>query len=444
MTPDADRFERNETAPAPLRSMGDGRDPRPGDDPGARLFGPAATPLIAIADRYGHRSAVAYVTLPAAELAALGNATVQDALLTHVQARLVDLHRTSDLVARAGVNSFAILLSHLWDPEGCYAAARRIASEMARPYEIGNRVFHVTARIGIAVRPEDGDSLSVLVAMAVGASVEADETGVPLRFANRYLGEELERRDVMERSLSSAPQLSQFALDYQPIFSLATLAPVGIEALIRWDHPTLGRLSAAEFVPEAERSGRIRSFDRWVASEAIGQASTRPDWDGWVSINLSAHSIADSGMVDHLRDMVVAGKRGRTRTVVEVTESAALSNPRETLRVIEALREHNIIVAVDDFGTGYSSLEYVSMFKADLIKLDRTFVLGTEDSSRKRRLLTGLINMCHHMGTPVVAEGVENSEQLDILTEAGCDMVQGFHLGRPMPFDALIPQLQQR
>ncbi len=439
MTTDAANREPREVAPAPLRERGSGRDP--GDEPATRLFGPAALPLMAIADRYGHRSAVAYVTLEPAALARVGTATEQDTLLAGVYARLVDLHRTSDLVARAGVNSFAILLSHLWDAEGCYAAARRLVSELARPFRVGDREVSLPARIGLAVRPEDGDTLSVLIAMAVAASVEAIEVGESLRFANRYLGDELVRRGVMEASLSTPTHLSQFALDYQPIFALAPLRPVGIEALIRWNHPTLGRLSAADFVPEAERTGRIRSLDRWVATEAIGQTAKRHRYDGWVSINLSAHSIADASMVDHLREAVADANRGGTRTVVEVTESAALSNPKETLRVIDALREQDIFVAVDDFGTGYSSLEYVSMFRADIIKLDRTFVNDIEENSRRRRLVTGLINMCHHMNTPVVAEGVETADQQEILAEAGCDMVQGFHLGRPMEMDKLMGTL---
>ena len=418
----------------------DGSGGKAGAVRGRTLFGSAATPLIALADRYGHRSAVAYVTIPAAEVARVGRAPAQDALLTAVRARLDDLHRKSDLVARASVNSFAVLLSHLWEAEGCYAAARRLVTELSRPYQIGDREVVVPVRIGLSVRPEDGDTLDVLIAMAVGASVEAAETDVTLRFANSYLGDELVRRDAMQQSMAAPANLSQFAVAYQPIFSLATLEPVGAESLLRWNHPTLGHLTAAEFVPEAERSGRIRSLDRWVASQAIPQAASWHGWKGWVSINLSAHSIADSGMVDHLRDAVTAASAGGIRTVVEVTESAALSNPNETLRVLQSLREQDILVAVDDFGTGYSSLEYVSMFEADMIKLDRSFIHEIEEVERRRRLLVGLINMSHHMNIPLVAEGVETPGQQEILTEAGCDMVQGFYFGEPTAPEDFVPR----
>ena len=405
---------------------------RPGIQP---AFGGAAEPLLAIADRCGHRSAVLYLTVSPADLARVGSPAAQERLLSVVESRLAEVLRESDLIARSGATAFMLLLSHLWEPEGCFSAVERIVAGLARPWTLDGAEHELGTCLGVAVRPEDATELRDLLAQAVDAAAAAGAEGLSFRFANVAMEEQLRWRDELRRSLGSGAPRGQFLVDYQPIFSLATDEVVGVESLIRWNHPRLGLIPAGAFVPEAERTGRIRSMDRWIVRQAMAETGEwqRSGWSGFVSVNLSGQTISDTRTLGHLRQALRTARDQGARGVVEITESAALSKPAETSRFLSEVRELGIEVAVDDFGTGYSSLEYISLFDADIIKLDRSFLAGVEQEPRKRKLLEGLLKMTRHMGMPVVAEGVESEIHKEILGEAGCEMIQGHHCARPMP-----------
>jgi EAL domain-containing protein (putative c-di-GMP-specific phosphodiesterase class I) len=234
-------------------------------------------------------------------------------------------------------------------------------------------------------------------------------------------------------------------LHYQPIIgadgeivgaeALARNDVVGVEALARWPHMERGLLEPSQFIPLAERTGRILSLDRWAIATAIRQAVTWTvsGWRGWVSVNLSARSLQDPELPEYIEQILRAHDFEGSRFVVEVTESAAMRDPAQTARVLEALRDLGVQIALDDFGVGHSSLAYLRLFPIDLLKLGRGCIAGIAGDVREEQLIEIMISLAHRIGAKVIAEGVERADQMSWLKRAGCDYVQGHLVGRPVP-----------
>jgi diguanylate cyclase (GGDEF)-like protein len=342
--------------------------------------------------------------------------------------RLRHAVRDSDFVATVGTASFVVALTELWETDAAVRVAHRLVNHVGR---IKGRRPALAVRIGVAFFPIDAGDVESLLARAE-ETVPKTPGRSGIGFVDAAVGAEALRRAGLQRDLAGDDVAQQFLLHYQPIFSMASGEAVGVEALLRWDHALQGVLPAGDFIPLAERTGRVRALDQWALEQALRDSRVWESrgWEGWVSVNVSARSLRDERLVHEVERALNHAGGDPSALVLEVTESAALG--KGAVAVLDRLRDLGVWVAIDDFGTGYASFEYLRNFDPDLVKLDGVFV-PVDDSPRHRRLLNSLVTMAHHMGKPVVVEGVEEEEQRLRLVDSGCDMVQGYLLGRPMP-----------
>jgi diguanylate cyclase len=411
-----------------LGEPGDLRDPTTGDI-GQPLLTEAAGSVLSLARRNARTMAFLHIQLDGlTRLAATAPPGRAGRILKGVSRRLRRTVRESDLLARVGPEAFVIVLTEVWETDSAVRVAHRLVHQLTR----GRAARAPLAiRIGVAFFPFDGGDIHSLLTLA-GRALPEPHGRNGIGFADPVLGLEALRRAGLQRDLGGEDVARQFLLHYQPIFSAASGAPVGVEALLRWDHDHQGILAAKDFIPLAERTGRVRALDQWALEQALRDNRTWRDqgWDGWVAVNLSPRSLADARLVHEVERALAETRAEPSSLVLEVTESAALSDA--ATRVLHGLHELGVWVAIDDFGTGYASFEYLRKFDPDLVKLDGVFV-PTADDPRERRLLHSLVRMAHHMGKPVVVEGVEDEEQRLRLLDSSCDMIQGYFLGRPVP-----------
>lgn len=384
----------------------------------------------------------------------LGHVT-GDRLLVQVAARLGDTLRAGDTRARIGGETlthfggdqFVVVCEGLRSERDAISVAERIRAALTPPFALEDAELRVTASIGIALATGGQASREGLISDANAAMYRAKERG-----HDRYeLFDEDIRTSVvgrlqLERELGEAIGRDELRLFYQPIVSVADGALVGVEALIRWQHPQRGLLSPAEFIPLAEESGVIVPVGNWVLEEACRQSvrwqEDCPHWPALrVSVNLSARQVTDE-----LPEAVSAALRltgaNPARLGLELTESLLMESAELATDLLGSLRELGVQIAVDDFGTGYSSLSYLQRFPVDVLKLDRSFVsgLGTEQSASQ--IVAATIDMARALGMSVVAEGVETADQLRWLQDLGCHFAQGYYFARPQPADAIAGLLQ--
>lgn len=389
----------------------------------------AAAPVLSLARRNARTMALLHVHLDglAARLAS-SSARRRHKLLRNLTKRMLAVVRDSDFVARLAADRFAVVLSEVWETDAAVRVAHRLVQQLG---DGAGRRNGYGVRVGVAFFPHDAPDIHALVAEAERAA-PARPTGSGIGFADPMLGADALRRAGLERDLAGDCGTSQFLLHYQPIFAADTAEVVGVEALMRWNHAQQGLLPACDFIPLAERTGRIRALDQWALGQALHDSTAwrASGWDGWTSVNLSGRTISDPRLVDVVARLLDATGADPRSLVFEVTEGTALAAEGEANAVLEGLRSLGARVAIDDFGTGYASFEYLRDFDPDLVKLDRVFLGG--DGERHQRLLNSLVSMAHHMGKPVVVEGVEEEEHRERVAASGCDMIQGFLLARPM------------
>jgi EAL domain-containing protein (putative c-di-GMP-specific phosphodiesterase class I) len=300
--------------------------------------------------------------------------------------------------------------------------------------------------------PRDASGWDELLARAAGALERAREAEVEFMFHEEEFTSRTHDRLRLEREFADASEASELLLHYQPVVAarsgemvgaeaLARGQVMGIEALARWPHQDLGLVPPADFIPIAEATGRILSLDRWAIATAIRQGSTwwERGWDGWVSVNLSTRSLRDPELVDFIADVLRGRGVDGERLMLEITESAAMRDPDATIAILHSLKELGVRIAIDDFGTGHSSLAYLRRLPVDLLKLDRSFIADLGTRERDRWIVESIVGLAHRMGAQVVAEGVEEPKALEWLRAAGCDLVQGYLIGRPAPADELDP-----
>lgn len=420
---------------APLGSQSDRvRDPLPLRDPdtGAinrALLLEAAGPMLSLARRNARTMAFLHIHVGglAEKVAADGDG--ESALIASVTRRILEAVRDSDFVARVECDRFVVALTEVWEADAAVRVAQRLVHSLT---VYGDGAPDAVIRVGVSFFPFDADDLDELLYQA-RAALPNDSGRAGIGFADPIIGVEALRRAGLERDLAGSDAVSQFRLHYQPIFSMDSGRVVGVESLIRWDHALQGLLPAGDFIGLAERTGRVRAMDQWALEQAlIDSRPWREDgWTGWISVNLSGRTLSDPRLVSHVEAVLDRTGADPTSLVFEVTESAALSSDGQATSVLAGLRAMGPRVAVDDFGTGYASFSYLREFDPDLVKLDRLFVAG-ENHPRAQRLLHSLVLMAHHMGKPVVVEGLEEEAQRQRLEDSGCDMVQGYLLGRPV------------
>jgi predicted signal transduction protein with EAL and GGDEF domain/DNA-binding response OmpR family regulator len=390
---------------------------------------------------------------------------VGDQLLQQVSDRLRDTIRPSDLLsrgdsltregadprpdtnlARLGGDEFTILIPDLDRVEHALNVAHRVKDAMRRPFIIeGNEIF-VTASIGISLFPEDGDDCNSLLKFADTAMYHAKNCGKNnAKLYSSSLTMQIMSHVKLEVGLRKALQNDELYLLYQPQLDVRSSEIVGVEALVRWRHAERGIISPTEFIPLAEETGLIVPIGEWVLRTACTQARA---WQKLMrrpvrmAVNLSAKQFKDENLSQIVLSALHDTGLDPRLLELELTEGTLMDDAKATLATLEQLRGIGVYLSIDDFGTGYSSMNYLKRFDVRALKIDRSFISGLPQDSENAAITRAIIAMAHGLKMVVVAEGVETGEQLVLLEEYGCDLVQGFYLGRPAPADTVTGMLQ--
>jgi diguanylate cyclase (GGDEF)-like protein/PAS domain S-box-containing protein len=360
-----------------------------------------------------------------------------DALLEAVAGRLRGCIRESDLVARLGGDEFAVLQCSGNQPDDAEMLARRIVETLNKPYQIDEQPAVVGTSIGIAVAPESGTSADVLLKCADMALYRAKAEGRgKYRFFQEEMDAEIQERRAIEIDLREALSRGEFEVFYQPLFELLHGGVSGFEALLRWRHPQRGMIPPSQFISIAEDFRLIAPIGEWVLRRACQDAIAWPDRVK-VAVNLSPMQLHSENVVEQVKQALATAGLPAGRLELEITESALLNNNEPVFATLHRLRELGVRIALDDFGTGYSSLSYLQRFPFDKIKVDQSFVREIRTRPDCLAIVQSITGLAQQLGMTTTAEGVETTEQLAAVREAGCTEVQGFLLGRPMPQNQL-------
>ncbi len=363
--------------------------------------------------------------------------TVGDQLLQSVAQRLVGCVRRSDTVSRQGGDEFVLLLPNIEQAEDVALAAQKMLATIALPHHIDRHELHIGVSIGISIYPDDGQDAETLIKNADTAMYHAKENGRNnYQFFEPEMNARAVKRQFIGAGLRHALERQEFVLHYQPKINLHSGSIVGIEALVRWQHPQRGLLAPAQFLPIAEDSGLILPIGRWVLHEACLQARAWQD-AGLpsipVAVNTSALEFRARDFLDNLRATFEDTRLEPRYLVLELTESVLMRDAKSADSVLQALEDLGVQLAVDDFGTGYSSLAYLSKLPLCELKIDQSFVAGMMKDENDAIIVRSTIALAHNLGLKVVAEGIENQESLKLLEVLGCDMGQGYLFARPLP-----------
>ncbi len=356
-----------------------------------------------------------------------------DKLLRIVADRLRPLVGEADTIARMGGDEFVIVQATIADPADATSLAQSVIDALSEPYDIDGQQVMIGVSIGISVGPGDGSSSDKLLRNADLALYRAKSDGRgTFRFFEPVMDLQMQTRRIVEQDLRKALPAGEFELHYQPVVNLASKEISGFEALIRWNHPSKGLVSPADFIPLAEEIGFIVPMGEWVIRQACATAAQWPD-DLHVAVNISAIQFRSPGLMQVIVSALAASGLAPTRLEVEITESVLLHNKEATLAVLHQLRALGIRIAMDDFGTGYSSLTYLQSFPFDKIKIDRSFVKNITENSSSLNIVRAVAALANGMGMTATAEGVETAEQLHSIASEGCTEMQGFLFSRPLP-----------
>lgn len=371
--------------------------------------------------------------------------SVGDQLLAETAQRLRQLVRATDTVSRHGGDEFLILLADVGDPANAGRIAEQILVELARPYRIAGHELIVTPSIGITVWPTDAEELPELVRQADMAMYHSKSMGRnQYSFFKDEMNTRVHERLALENALRRAIQKDEFYLDYQPVFDLRSRRITSAEALLRWQHPELGLVSPARFIPIAEDTGLIVPIGDLVIQKVCEQKERLADSPhGWlpVAINLSAIQLRDRHLLDVLPARFRQHRLQPGGLELEITESLLLSESESAVAMLQSLRLEGMRLVIDDFGTGYSNLGFLRRFAIDKLKIDQSFIRDIPADYNAMALARGIIGLARSLGLRTVAEGIETQAQLDFLIDAGCDEGQGYLLARPDSCDTLIDLL---
>ena len=369
---------------------------------------------------------------------------VGDQLLRSIGDRLTS-ELDDALVARLGGDEFAVVLSGLVDETDARSVADRVRKTLSEPFMLEEVRLQSNASIGIALYPEHARDVPTLIQRADVAMYNAKRAGTGVAvYAAEHDRSSIERLTLIG-DLPDAADAGQFVLHYQPCVALRTGEPVRVEALIRWQHPRFGLLSPDRFVELAELSGAIQPMTRWVISEGLGAVQK---WRAaghklGLAVNLSVRNLYDPDLVDHLQWALIDHGVNAGDLVLELTETELMDDPSLAQEVFKAFGDLGVNTAIDDFGTGYSSLTYLRDLPLQEIKIDKSFVAEMHRRSDEFTIVRSMIDLGHNLGLEVVAEGIEHADDLQLLRRLGCDLGQGYHFSRPLPFDELMSWLDE-
>jgi diguanylate cyclase (GGDEF)-like protein/PAS domain S-box-containing protein len=405
--------------------------------PNRDLLRDRAQLVLASARRANSSVALMYIDLDRFKLVndSLGH-SAGDQLLQKLSERLPGHLHADDTLCHQGGDEFVLLLPNT-NVDAAAHTARRMLDVIAQPFIIDDQRLTLTASIGVAEFPHDGDNFEQLAQAADTALYRAKQGGRnTFQFFTRQMHEQAHEVLQVEGELRQALERSEFLLHYQPQVDAKTLRIIGAEALIRWQHPKKGLVLPAHFIPIAEESGLIIDIGDWVLHTAIRQAV---DWQAAglpivpVAVNLSVAQFRQDTLYQTVAQALRASKLDPAMLELEMTEGIAMENSQRTIEVLDQLHALGVALSIDDFGTGYSSLSYLKRFNIDKLKIDQSFVRDLGRDAEDTAIVTAIIGMAKGLGFGTIAEGVETQEQLDFLREKQCDEIQGYLFSRPLP-----------
>lgn len=371
---------------------------------------------------------------------------IGDGLLKEVAQRLRSLMRDSDIVARLGGDEFVVVQTGIAAAFDAMPVASKILHVLDDPCVIDGHTLHVTSSIGVSIYPDDGTTIEALMKNADTAMYHAKAKGRNgIQFFTAGMNTLAEERLALEGELREAFTTGAFELHYQPKVLADSGRIEGFEALVRWRHPRLGLIPPVKFIPIAEETGLIAPLGKWVLEAACRQLA---DWRAAgiegirVAVNLSAHQLRSETLVEEVRDALARHHISPALIELEITETAAMADPERAIGQLRALRELGVTLAIDDFGTGYSSLAYLKLLPIQVLKIDRAFVQDIETDPNDAAISKATIALARSLGLKVVAEGVENTLQQAFLAENDCDLLQGYHFGKPAPAGEWLERLK--
>lgn len=405
--------------------------------PNQRLFKDRLEMAIIHAKRYGHMVGVMFIDLDRFKLVndTYGHA-VGDDLLKQVASRLRLCMRAGDTLARKGGDEFTALLPDMIKAEDATVIAEKILNELKTPFTIAGQDMYITASIGIAVLPRDGESVDTLLKNADIAMYKVKASGKNgFKFFIPEMNAANRERISLENDLRQAIRRNEFELYYQPQFSMSRNEIVGMEALIRWNHPIHGLMNPHSFIEIAEETGLITSITDWVLGNACKQLAKwreRGFKDLRISVNISPQEFELNTITERILPLMTINQLPENSLEIEITENILLRDTPSVIGKMRALREHGIRIAIDDFGTCYSSLNFLRMFPVSTIKIDPSFVRDLLNEQSTSPIIQAIISIARGYGLHLLAEGVESGEQAKALMHVGCDEVQGFYFSKPL------------
>lgn len=368
-----------------------------------------------------------------------------DQLLRKVATRLRNCTRATDTVARLGGDEFTVLLPEVDHADEAMRVAAKMLEAMRQPFSVSGQELFITASIGISMYPNDGADVETLMKNADTAMYHVKGQGrAGVHLYTEDLSIRTMRRMELQNQLYTALDREEFILYYQPQIDLTSGAIYGVEALIRWQHPTLGLVPPSEFIPVAEETGLIQSIGAWVLEEACCQGKSWLDMNRplQIAVNLSARQFQKKELTAFVSRTLHLCGLPPGLLELEITESVAMEDAEFTVQAMHALTQDGIQTAIDDFGTGYSSLSQLKKMPLHTLKIDRAFIQDLMTDSDDLAIVTAVITMARSLNLKVIAEGVETAEQLQRLRELGCERAQGYLLGRPMPPNEITARIR--
>ena len=364
---------------------------------------------------------------------------VGDIVLCEVARRLQSLVRSEDTVARLGGDEFVILIDDVSGLEEPKRLAERVGDVLRPRFELAGSDYAVTASVGVAIGSGTEVDVHDLVRDADTAMYVAKTGGKDsVRVFAPSMHERAHERFRLQVDLRHALERSELLLFYQPIFDMLDGRLKGFEALVRWSHPTRGLVAPERFIPLAEENGLIVPLGRWVFHEALSQLGA---WDGRhegaralsMSMNVSTVQLRSPSLIADVRHALEQSGVAPSRVVLEITEGSLANETDRVIEVLEELRALGVRIAIDDFGTGYASLSHLQRLPVDILKVNKSFVAALSDEDKSRDLLKAIMGVGRALSLAVIAEGIEAQSQMNTLHEMGCEMAQGFLVGRPTP-----------
>jgi diguanylate cyclase (GGDEF)-like protein/PAS domain S-box-containing protein len=416
--------------------------------PNRTLFMDRLSRALVRAERIKQQVAVLFMDLDRFKIVndTLGH-DVGDKLLHSVATRLQQNVRKGDTIARLGGDEFALILEDIHQIDNVTSIVEKIIAAFNAPHVVDKKELSVSASIGVAMYPADGEDISGLLRHADIAMYRAKENGGNnYCFYSAKMSTQTSARLTLETSMRRALETGdEFLIHYQPQLNLNTGEVIGAEALVRWQHPRTGLIPPLDFIPLSEETGLIEPLGDLILNKACTQTKIWHDQginNLTIAINVSGRQFRKQNFTGHIASILNKTGLDPSKLEIEITESVMMQDMPSTTKTLSALRDLGVQVSIDDFGTGYSSLAYLKKMPIDALKIDRTFVLDIIDDKDDAAIVHAITTMARTLGIKAVAEGVENREQLSLLRDYNCDIAQGFFLGRPMPVDDFSRYLQ--